>query len=153
FPVTLQFRVREIRSALMGARRIAFRKKCLFSALTCSLVFLLLEVFLWAAGVPTLISREDPLRGFSGLVSGFEREGNVYRTRRAVVETTFNDQSFLADKPAGGLRIFGMGGSSAFGFPWGADVAFTSIVGEAVAAGHPERYVEAVNAAGISYAM
>src|SRR5262249_10862980 len=37
--------------------------------------------------------------------------------------------------------------------PWGADVAFTSIVGEAVAAGHPERYVEAVNAAGISYAM
>ena len=137
----------------MGARRIAFWKKWLFAALTCGLVYLLLEVFLWVAGVPKLIAREDPFRGFSGLVSVFEREGTVYRTRRAVVETTFNDQSFLADKPAGGLRIFCLGGSSAYGFPWGADVAFTSIVGEALAASHLERHVEAVNAAGISYAM
>jgi hypothetical protein len=39
------------------------------------------------------------------------------------------------------------------GFPWGAEAAFTSIVGDALAATHAERQVEAVNASGVSYAM
>jgi tetratricopeptide (TPR) repeat protein len=51
------------------------------------------------------------------------------------------------------LRMFCIGGSSSWGFPWGAEAAFTSIIGEAVAASHPELQVEAVNASGISYAM
>ena len=132
---------------------IAPWKKWLFAAVNCGLFFAMLELGLWVAGVPTLIEHEDPFRGFSGLVKVFEREGDVYRTRRAVAGNTFNDQSFLANKPANGLRVFCLGGSSAFGFPWGADVAFTSILGEVLAASHPERRVEAVNAAGISYAM
>ena len=76
-----------------------------------------------------------------------------YRTRAASRGSTFNDQSFLATKPADGLRLFCLGGSSSFGFPWGAEAAFTSIVGEALAATHPQRHVEAVNASGVSYAM
>ena len=101
----------------------------------------------------TRIEQEDPFRGFSELVTVFEREGEVYRTRRATVGHTFNDQSFVADKPANGLRIFCLGGSSSFGFPWGAEIAFTNIVGEVLAANHPELHVEAVNASGVSYAM
>jgi len=110
-------------------------------------------LILWTFGVETLIEREDPFRGFSGLVTVFERDGDIYRTRRATVGKAFNDQSFLAEKPAGGLRIFCLGGSSSWGFPWGAEVAFTSIVEELLTASHPERHVEAVNASGMSYAM
>jgi tetratricopeptide (TPR) repeat protein len=128
-------------------------KEMLFAIFICLAFFGLLELVLWAAGVPTLIEREDPFRGFSGLMPVFQRQGDVYRTRPAVVGVTFNEQSFLADKPAGGLRMFCIGGSSSWGFPWGAKVAFTSIIGEAVAASHPGLQVEAVNASGISYAM
>ena len=133
--------------------KIATWKKLLFSAITCLAFFGLLELGLRLAGVPTLLEQEDPFRGFSGLVKVFQREGPIYRTQPATRGLTFNDQSFLAEKPANGLRLFCLGGSSSFGFPWGAEVAFTSIVGEALAATHPQRKVEAVNASGVSYAM
>ena len=133
--------------------KISTSKKVLFSAITCLVFFAMLELVLWVAGVPTLIEREDPFRGFSGLVKVFQREGPIYRTQPATRGMTFNDQSFLVTKPSNGLRLFCLGGSSSFGFPWGAEIAFTSIVGEALAATHPERQVEAVNASGVSYAM
>ena len=133
--------------------KLTTSKKILFSAVTCLSFFALLELVLWAAGVPTLIEQEDPFRGFSGRVKVFQREGPFYRTQPATRGATFNDQSFLAAKPAHGLRLFCLGGSSSFGFPWGAEAAFTSIVGEALVATHPERQVEAVNASGVSYAM
>jgi tetratricopeptide (TPR) repeat protein len=133
--------------------RFGAGKGLLFGSLIYVAFFALVEGVLWAAGVETLLDREDPFRGFSGLVAVYERDGDVYRTTPANTKHTFNDQSFLADKPENGLRIFGLGGSSAFGFPWGAEAAFTGIVGEAIAARHPELHVEAVNAAGTSYAM
>lgn len=144
----------DVAADLDGARpKIGTAKKILFSAITCFSIITLLELVLWVAGVPTMIEREDPFRGFSGLVKVFQQEGPIYRTQAATRGNTFNDQSFLAEKPANGLRLFCLGGSSSFGFPWGAEVAFTSIVGEALAATHPERKVEAVNASGVSYAM
>jgi tetratricopeptide (TPR) repeat protein len=133
--------------------RFGTRKSWLFAAVLYVGFFSLLEGALWLAGVPTLLEREDPFRGFSGLVSVFERKGDVYRTRPAGKKHTFNDQQFLAEKPENGLRIFTLGGSSAFGFPWGAEAAFTKLVGDTLAALHPERHVEAVNASGTSYAM
>lgn len=128
-------------------------KKLLFGLAFSLCLFAMLELILWVGGVPTVIEREDPFRGFSGLLSVYQREGDVYRTRRAVVGSTFNDQSFLADKPANGVRMFCLGGSSSYGYPWGAEAAFLSIAGEAAAANHPELRVEAINASGISYAM
>ena len=137
-----------------GARsKLSRARKLLFSALTCVSFFALLELGLKVAGVPTRIEREDPFRGFSGLVNVFQREGPIYRTQPTTRGVTFNDQSFLAAKPSNGFRLFCLGGSSSFGFPWGAELAFTSIVGESLAATHPERQVEAVNASGVSYAM
>jgi len=144
----------DVKVNLEGARpKITRTKKVLFSAVTVLGFFALVELGLWMAGAPTLIDQEDPFRGFSGLVKVFQREGPIYRTEPATRGSTFNDQSFLAQKPSNGLRIFCLGGSSSYGFPWGAEAAFTSIVGEALAATHPERQVEAVNASGVSYAM
>jgi tetratricopeptide (TPR) repeat protein len=133
-------------------RQISLWKKLLFATVVYLAFFTLVELSLWATGVETLNEREDPFRGFSGLVRVFDRDGEFYRTRRGSLDT-FNDQSFLAKKPAGGLRIFSLGGSSSYGFPWGAEIAFAGIVGDAMAASHPELHVEAVNASGISYAM
>ena len=135
------------------AREIPVWKKLLFAAASVVAFFTLLELALWLVGVTPLIEREDPSRGFSGIVTVFERVGDVYQTRRAAAEQTFNDQSFLAEKPVGGVRIFCLGGSSSYGFPWGAEAAFTSILGEVLTASHPELHVEAVNASGVSYGM
>ncbi|MAE63253.1 MAG: hypothetical protein CMJ18_03190 [Phycisphaeraceae bacterium] len=114
---------------------------------------MVVELILLAIGIVPLSTIADPSRGFSGLMSVFERDGSRFRTRQTVLYETFNDQRFVADKPRNGLRLFCLGGSSAYGFPWGADVAFTALVGDALAASHPQRTVEAVNVAGISYAM
>ena len=133
-------------------RQLSLWKKLLFTTVVGFAFFALVEVALWSLGVATLVEKEDPFRGFSGLVTAFTRDGEVYRTRRSNLDT-FNDQSFLATKPLDGFRIFCLGGSSSHGFPWGAQAAFTGIVGDALSASHPELHIEAVNASGVSYAM
>ena len=135
-----------------GRHQIVLWKKLLFAAVVCLTFFILLELTLWTVGIDTLIEQEDPFRGFSSLVTVFEPHGDVYRTRPSNLGS-FNDQSFLAEKLDNGYRIFCLGGSSSHGFPWGAEAAFTSIVGEAVATSHPELHVEAINASGVAYAM
>lgn len=121
---------------------------------TAALMLAGLELGLAALGVATLLDREDPFRGFSGRVAVFERDAarGVWTSDRPANRTTFNPQSFAIDKPAGGFRVFVLGGSSAYGFPWGAETAFPAILGEALRALHPGRSIEVVNAAGISYA-
>lgn len=133
-------------------RELAVWKKLLFSMIVVVSVFAITELAMWAAGAETLLELEDPFRGFSGLVQVFERSGDRYQTRSASA-STFNAQTFLSEKPENGLRIFCLGGSSSYGFPWGAEAAFTSIVGELIAENHPELHVEAINASGVSYAM
>ena len=139
-------------SAKKQRQQVALWKKLLFTTVVCLAFFAIAELTLWTFGVATLVEQEDPFRGFSDLIMVFEAEGDRYRTRRTGLGT-FNDQSFLTKKPANGLRLFCLGGSSSHGYPWGAEAAFTEIVGEALAASHPERHVEAVNASGVSYAM
>ena len=127
-------------------------KKLMFSGVMLVLVFGTAELVLWAAGTETVLELQDPFRGFSGLVKVFEKKEDRYRTRPANANA-FNDQSFLVEKPENGLRIFCLGGSSSYGFPWGAEAAFTSVLGELLSASHPELQVEAVNVSGVSYAM
>ena len=134
-------------------RRIKSWKKVLFALAVCVIFFGAFEIILWAAGVKSVLEREDPFRGFSGLVSVFERDGEIYRTARFEGPKTFNRQAFQVRKPRNGLRLFCLGGSSAYGFPWGAEESFTAVLGELLAAAHPDRQVEAINVAGISYAM
>ena len=131
---------------------LTIQKKILFSTIVVVSFFALVELALWFLGAQTLIELEDPFRGFSGLVNVYEADGELYQTRKQSLNT-FNDQSFLVEKPKNGLRVFSMGGSSAHGFPWGAEAAFTSVLGELLAESHADLQIEAVNSAGVSYAM
>lgn len=117
------------------------------------LFFGLAELGLSLAGVPLIAEREDPFRGFSGRIRVFERQGEIYRTRHPGPGATFNDESFRVARPVDGLRLFTLGGSSSYGFPWDGRVAFPALLGDVLQAAHPDRPVESVNASGISYAM
>jgi len=64
---------------------------------------------------------------------------------------SFNVQTFAAHKPAGTFRIFCLGGSAAYGYPFGAPVAFSRWVAEGCRRLWPDRRFEVINAAGMSY--
>ncbi len=104
-------------------------------------------------GVQPLLAERDPFRGFSDAVRVFEldAERNVFRTPRRAIAHSFNYQEFAAQKSDNGFRFFVLGGSSALGFPWGAQVAFPAILADALQATLPGRTVEGVNAAAMSY--
>ena len=136
-----------------AASSLPARGKLLVLVLALVLPVAFLELLLAIMGVPTVLEREDPFRGFSGMVRVFERDGaGAYTSVRPANARTFNAQTFLAAKPVDGFRAFVIGGSSAYGFPWGAEAAFSSILEEALQAEHPGRTIEVINAGGISYA-
>lgn len=124
-----------------------------FALLAVLLFFGAVEGILWAAGVSTLAAERDPFQGFYGRIRVFrlDAERGVYRTPRPAL-ASFNYQEFRARKPENGLRLFVLGGSSAFGFPWGAEESFTRYLGDALRASWPGRTVEVINAGAMSYA-
>jgi tetratricopeptide (TPR) repeat protein len=128
-------------------------KPALFSVIAVALFFGIVELALWIAGAPTLLDERDPFAGFSERIRVFEIDpvSGQYRTPPRAVAHSFNYQSFRIDKPANGLRVFILGGSSAYGFPWGAGQAFGAFLAQALQASRPERTVEVVNAAAMSY--
>ena len=135
------------------ARRATALRDAAIGLLVALAILGLAEAALWAAGVRTLASERDPFRGFSERMRIFEKDDarGVYRTLPRSVRHSFNEQEFLATKPSNGIRLFTIGGSSAYGFPWGADSAFTRTLGAALEAALPGRKVEAINAAAMSY--
>lgn len=124
----------------------------IIGAVTLALLAMI-ETGLAMAGVRGLVADHDPFRGFSRRIRVFatDRDRGVYVTPPASVARSFNHQEFRLDKPPNGFRIFTLGGSSAYGFPWGADIAFTKVLGDALRASRPERTIDAVNASGMSY--
>ena len=128
-------------------------KRPVFALIVVLLFFGATEFVLWVAGVESLLARRDPFQGFSGTLGVFEldEEGEVYRTPPRAVTHSFNYQQFAATKPDDGFRIFVLGGSSAQGFPWGGELAFTRLLGAALQESFPDRTVESVNAAAMSY--
>ena len=127
-------------------------KNTLFGLVAVLLVLGLAELVLWVAGVRTLIDERDPFRGFSDRIRVFEPSGDgIVRTRPAAVRHSFHYEEFAATKPANGFRIFVLGGSSVYGFPWGGRVAFPYLLGRALGASWPDRQVESINAGAMSY--
>jgi len=128
-------------------------KRPLFAVATLALFLALVELLLAARGVRPLLDERDPFAGFSERVRVFELDAasGRYRTAPRALVHSFHRQEFAARKPPGGYRIFVLGGSSAFGFPWGAEVAFPHALGAALQASTPGRLVETVNAAAMSY--
>ena len=125
----------------------------MFALFTVLLFFGIAEIVLWMGGVESLLARRDPFQGFSGRLGVFEldEDAELYRTPIRAVTHSFNYQQFAATKPRDGFRIFVLGGSSAQGFPWGGQLAFTHLLGAALQDAWPDRTVEAVNAAAMSY--
>ncbi len=125
----------------------------LLAAVTLLLFFGAVEIALWAGGVRPLAGGRDPFEGFSERVRVFrlDAEHGVYETAPGAA-FSFNEQRFRASKPPEGFRIFVLGGSSAYGFPWGARVAFPQQLKAGLRAVWPDRTIEVVNAAGMSYA-
>jgi len=61
-------------------------------------------------------------------------------------------ETFLAEKPPGGVRIFSLGGSAALGWPHGADGGYARMLQTKLRKLYPTRTIEVVNAAGNTYA-
>ena len=97
-------------------------------------VLVLIELVLAAVGVAPLTARADPFHGVSERMRVFEIDevDGVRRTRARAVWHSFNQQEFPLDKSSDELRVFVLGGSSAYGFPWGARRAFSSVLEQAV---------------------
>jgi tetratricopeptide (TPR) repeat protein len=124
----------------------------LLAALSLLLFVGVMELVLWTAGARTLAEGRDPFEGFSEQTRVFslDRERDVYETSPSA--KPFNRETFAAQKPAEGLRVFALGGSSAYGFPWDARVAFPNQLLEGLRAVARGRPIEVVNAAAMSYA-
>lgn len=133
--------------------KLTLGKKICFTLLVGVLFFGSLEVIFWLSGAETVLETEDPFRGFSTLVKVFQPGRESYQTRQDSAHRTFNNQSFVLQKPENGFRFFTLGGSSSYGYPRGAEVAFPAILTELLAASHPGLFIEGVNASGISYGM
>ncbi|NIL99679.1 MAG: tetratricopeptide repeat protein [Acidobacteria bacterium] len=128
-------------------------KKIAFPIIAVGGVLLLVELALVLAGVAPLAEREDPFHGFSRELRVFEPDeaSGVFRTGPRAAARSFNKEEFPLEKPENAFRVFVLGGSSAFGFPWGAEQAFSSKLEHALQASWPDRDVRVVNAAGMSY--
>jgi tetratricopeptide (TPR) repeat protein len=133
---------------------VSLKQKLLLSIGSPLLFWALMELGLGLAGVELLIVEHDPFLGFSQALRVYEEvpERGVMRTKEHATRHSFASQEFAATKPPGGFRIFTLGGSSALGFPWGAEIAFTRLLGDALRHQWPDRPIEAVNAAAMSYA-
>lgn len=115
-------------------------------------LFAVIEAILGLAGVTSFARRGTATFGFSEEQSVFVRDGERFRVREATLRTTFNDVSFAADKAPTTTRIFVVGGSSAYGFPWTDREAFSGLLGRALEQSEPGRF-EVVNVGGLSYAL
>lgn len=77
------------------------------------------------------------------------REG-VARTRRGFVGA-FRPVEFPAEKPRGAFRVFCLGGSTTFGYPYRAEVAWPAVLERRLHALYPDRRFEVINAGATSY--
>ena len=128
-------------------------RKLAFAVVTVILVFGAAEAVLWLVGVQPAAVELDPFMGFAEGARIFDPDParGVFRTSPRAMQHSFNLQEFRATKPPDGYRVFVIGGSSAWGFPWGAEAAFAHALGVALAASRPGRTIESINAAAMSY--
>ncbi len=94
----------------------------------------------------------DPFIGLleSHRVFRLDASGDVYAIDRDRARS-FNVQRFAARKPTGTVRIFCLGGSAAYGYPFGAPVAFSRWIEEGCRRLWPDESFEVINASGMSY--
>ncbi|MCZ6650955.1 MAG: tetratricopeptide repeat protein [Acidobacteria bacterium] len=118
-------------------------------------LLLLAELVLRLAGFGGPGHRPDPFAGFSAteplfvpvtLADGRE----VLRTRQDRIGP-FNAQEFPRVKAPGTVRLFCLGGSSSFGFPYDNRISFCAATAQGLRLIHPEMHYELINCGGMSY--
>jgi len=130
-------------------------RKLTLGLIVCGLFFAMLEVVLLLLGVAPVADNADPFAGFSNRFPLFSMQNSAAEPSALVtVENRlayFNRQSFSAEKPANGCRVFCLGGSTTYGRPYDDQTSFSGFMREALPELDPGREWEVVNAGGISY--
>jgi hypothetical protein len=130
------------------------RRLYIGAAIVCGLLpVLALEAALRLTDVGEQVTYQDPLVGFSRVAPLFERreEEGVYRTARSH-QVLFEAQQFAIEKPADGIRIFVLGGSTVRGRPYATESAFARWLELELSARDTDHTYEVVNCGGLSYA-
>lgn len=137
-------------SRLSRRRRLLFR----FVAVLLGLLpFVILELVLMAGGWGEPDLSEDPFVGFTATRPLFELNEAAGRYEIAPSrQDWFYPDSFVAEKPANGYRIFCIGDSTVAGRPFTIETAFSSWLKLFLEHHDPERAWEVVNCGGVSYA-
>lgn len=124
--------------------------------LLISVLFLgLIELILFAVGVDPRGLSEDRQIGFTRSEPTFiaAKGGDGQQLITAPYKRRwFNAQQFSRAKPAGGFRVFCLGGSTTYGRPYNDATSFCGWLRGYLEALYPERKIEVINAGGISYA-
>jgi Flp pilus assembly protein TadD len=135
------------------------RQRLLLVALGLALAVVALAVLegaLRLAGVGRGALYDDPFVGFAPGSDLFEPQrlpdGTPVWATRPEKLAFFNEQRFLAEKPADGYRVFTLGGSTTYGSPYDDHVSFGRWLERYLAAADPSRRWEVVNAGAQSYA-
>jgi Flp pilus assembly protein TadD len=131
--------------------RLSLRRKLVYGLVPTILPLLLLELILWACGVRPIAATRDPFVGFRPGVPLFVRQDDRYVTN-PLRTVNFNKQEFVARKAAGTLRIFCLGGSTTYGHPYDARVAYPMCLKRRLERLMPGRQFEVINCGGVSYA-
>jgi Flp pilus assembly protein TadD len=99
---------------------------------------------------------DDPFVGFAPGSALFAEhrlpDGRRVFTTRPEKLAFFNEQTFPAEKPPGGYRVFSVGGSTTYGSPYDDGVSFSRWLERYLRAADPSRHWEVVNAGAQSYA-
>ncbi len=130
-----------------------------FSAITCSLLFLLVEGVLAIFDIPKGESSRDPFIGFSSQAKLFTNSVFINNGKSIPVMVThpdklelFPNESFTQTKSANTLRAFCVGGSTTYGRPYTPRTSFCSWLEDFLNYVDREHKWEVINAGGVSYA-
>ncbi len=131
-------------------RRVGFRVASICIGLT---PFLLFEILLRAVGYGHVSDAVDPFVGFDSAHPLFtlHASGDRYEIPESR-QRFFCPESFAANKPEGGFRIFCLGGSTVQGRPYATETAFPKWLELNLECADPDRVWEVVNCGGVSYA-
>jgi hypothetical protein len=113
----------------------------------------LAEIGLRIAGLGRPATINDPYVSWAATRPLFERTPGGDRFEiPAARQPLFKPDSFAANKPKNGFRIFCLGGSTVQGNPYSIETSFTTWLELSLQAADPARTWEVVNCGGISYA-
>lgn len=124
-------------------------KKLLFGVIFFILILLLLEFLFSFAGLEKYDQEFMPRSSYPIFVPGKGEKSDYYVTSPHF-GAYINSQSFLRKKPADLTRIFVVGGSAAYGFPYTEEYGFSGYLRRALDRAESGRF-EIINAAGMSF--